>query len=235
LVFFFLGLTDFFLFLSPLEFKYSNCWLSKARSSSLFASTTGILTILVLINFQTFVLRTEKSFCGFSLDRKRFFFYQPVSYVNIGGSLALFIGNKRYRRRMFSDVYETIISCLNISFCASFMEIFCGKEIWNTPFIDILSQSFLLIAVILSWIGMRAIAGFGWIFLFILAITRIAGLNVAMGHLGIAYVFSAFVSIGLQTKDSIEMISSFKNDFIGVSNQIDNDIVTSSNVVKKLR
>jgi hypothetical protein len=82
---------------------------------------------------------------------------------------------------------------------------------------------------------MRAIAGFVWMFLFILAVTRIAGLNVAMGHLGVAYILSAFVGIGLQGKDSIQMISSFKNDFIGVSNQIGNDILSSSNVVKKLR
>jgi hypothetical protein len=108
------------------------------------------------------------------------------------------------------------------------------KGILSIPFINISSQSFLLVAVIFSWIGMRAIASFVWIFLFILAVTRIAGLNVAMDYLGVAYILSAFVSMGLQMKDSIHLISSFKNDFIGTANQIGGDIVSSGNVVKKL-
>jgi hypothetical protein len=35
-------------------------------------------------------------------------------------------------------------------------------------------------------------------------------------------------------KDSIHLISSFKNDFIGAANQIGGDIVSSGSTVKKL-
>ncbi|MDR2792548.1 MAG: hypothetical protein LBB61_02620 [Treponema sp.] len=74
---------------------------------------------------------------------------------------------------------------------------------------------------------MRAIAGFIWIFLFILAVGRIAGLNVAMGVLGVVYILSAFVSIGLQLKDSVNMLSSFKDDFIGAGHRVAGDIGSS--------
>jgi hypothetical protein len=197
------------------------------------------MAIPILISFQTFAVGIEKSFLFFHWTERALFSISP-SFVSTLAAILLYLSIViRYKLRLFSDAYETIIICLNILFCASFLEIFCGKEIWNIPFINISSQSFLLVAVILSWIGMRAIAGFIWIFLFILAVTRIAGLNVAMGSLGVAYILSAFVSMGLQMKDSIRMISSFKNDFIGVSNQIGGDIVSSSNIVnssvKKLR
>lgn len=139
---------------------------------------------------------------------------------------------KNFSNGLFSSVYELLIICLNILFCASFLEIFFPKEIWSIPFINISSQTFLLIAIILSWIGMRAIAGFVWIFLFILAVIRLAGLNVAMGNLGVAYILSAFVSMGLQLND-LHILSSFKNDFIGgAAHQIGGDVGSSINMVK---
>jgi hypothetical protein len=92
----------------------------------------------------------------------------------------------------------------------------------------------LLAAVVFSWVGMRAIAGFIWIFLFILAVTRIAGLNVAMGYFGMAYILSAFVSMGLQFKDSITMLSSFGNDFRGAAYKIGGDIGSSVDMAKSL-
>jgi hypothetical protein len=61
---------------------------------------------------------------------------------------------------------------------------------------------------------------------------QIVGLNVAMGYLGVAYILSAFVSMGLQMKDSIYMISSFKNDFIGVTHQIGGDMGASINTIR---
>jgi hypothetical protein len=177
------------------------------------------MAIPVLISFQTFVAGIEKSVWFVRWTEYASFSISP-SLVSTLAAIMLYLSIViRYRRRLFTDAYETVIICLNILFCASFLEIFCGKEIWSIPFINVSSQSFLLFAVILSWIGMRAIAGFVWIFLFILAVTRIAGLNNAMGYLGMVYILSAFVSMGLQMKDTL-MISSFKNDFIGLTNKV---------------
>jgi hypothetical protein len=183
------------------------------------------MAVPVLISFQTFV-------------KKGFFFFNEFSispsFISTLAAIMLYLSVVvRYRLKLFSDAYETVIICLNILFCASFLEIFFSKETWKIPFINISSQSFLLAAIILSWAGMRAIAGFVWIFLFILAVTRIADLNVAMGYFGVVYILSAFVSIGLQLKDSVRLIS-FKNDFLGVAHHIGEDIGSSVKMVAQV-
>jgi hypothetical protein len=191
------------------------------------------MAVPVFISFLTFTVEIEKKILWiFPLTETVSFSISP-SLISTLAAIMLYLSVVvRYRLKLFSDVYETIIICLNILFCASFLEIFFPKEIWNIPFINISSQSFLLMAVILSWIGMRAIAGFVWIFLFVLAATRIAGLNAAMGRLGTAYILSAFISIGLQLKDSVRMISSFKNDFRGVTRHVGGDIASSINTIR---
>jgi hypothetical protein len=202
----------------------------------LFRQTLSIvfMAIPVLISFEPFRVVIEKTFLWVFHRTKEVPFSISPSLVSTLAAIMLYLSIIiRYNRKMFSDVYETIIICLNILFCASFMEIFFPKGIWNIPFINISSQSFLLIAIILSWVSMRAIAGFIWIFLFILAVTRIAGLNVAMGNLGVVYILSAFVSMGLQMGDSIKIISSFRNDFIGTAKHIGGDINSSKSFVKK--
>jgi hypothetical protein len=191
------------------------------------------MAVPVFISFMTFTVEVEKKILWIFPQTETVSFSISPSFISTLTAIILYLSVVvRYRLKLFSDVYETLIICLNILFCASFLEMFFPKEIWNIPFINISSQSFLLGAVILSWIGMRAIAGFVWIFLFIIAATRIAGLNAAMGHLGAAYILSAFISIGLQLKDSVRMIYSFKNDFIGVTRHVGGDIDSSINTIR---
>jgi len=139
----------------------------------------------------------------------------------------------RGRIKLFSNAYETVIVSLNILFCASFLEFFFPKEPWNIPLINISSQSFLFLAVIFSWIGMRTFAGFIWLGLFFMTIPRFVGLNMAMGLWGVVYIMSAFVSIGLQLKDHVHLLSDLKNDFIGVSSRIAEDSKLAAVEAKK--
>jgi hypothetical protein len=190
------------------------------------------MIVPVLISFQTFSADIKKNILFIKWTEHNEYSISPSLISTLAGIMLYLSVVVRYRLKLFSNVHETIIICLNILFCASFLEIFCGKEIWSIPFINISAQSFLLITIILSWVVMRAIAGFAWMFLFILAVTRIVGLNVTMSYLGVIYILSAFVSIGLQLKDSVHMLSSFKNDFIGVAEHIGSDIDSSKSFVK---
>ena len=156
------------------------------------------------------------------------------SFVSVLAGILLYLSIVvRGRVKIFSNAYETVVVVLNILFCASFLEIFFPKEPWFIPFINISSQSFLLAAIVLSWIGMRTLAGFIWIGLFLLALSRIVGLNMAMGNAGVVYIISAFVSIGLQLKDHVHLLSDFKNDFIGGSSRIAEDAKLSISEAKK--
>jgi len=139
----------------------------------------------------------------------------------------------RGRIKIFSNAYETVVVVLNVLFCASFLEMFFPKEPWKIPFINISSQSLLLMAIVLSWIGMRTLTGFIWIGLFLMALSRIVGLNMALGIWGVVYIMSAFVSIGLQLNDHIQLLSDFKNDFLGISSRIAEDAKLSISATKK--
>jgi len=139
----------------------------------------------------------------------------------------------RGRLKIFSTPHEVVLFILNILFCASFLEIFVSKDVWKIPFINVSSQSFLIAAIIFSWIGMRAFAGFIWIGLFLISLSRIVGLNVAMGNLGVIYILSAAVGLLLQGKDHIHLLSSFKDDFIGSASRITDDVNASISVTKK--
>jgi hypothetical protein len=194
--------------------------------------TILFMSIAVFISFMTFIGVIEKNFLFFRWTEYEAFSISPSLISTLAAILLYLSVVVRNKIKLFSDAYETTVVCLNVLFCASFLELFFPKEIWSIPFINISSQSFLMIAVILSWIGMRAVSGFVWIFLFILAVTRIAGLNIAMGTYGVIYILSAFISIGLQLKDSVHLLTSLKNDFIGTAYHIGGNMRSSINMVK---
>jgi len=128
-----------------------------------------------------------------------------------------------------------IITILNVMFCASFLNVFFPSKPWILPFINISSQSFLWVAIGLSWLGMSAIAGFVWIGLFILAIFRLGDVNIAMGTAGIVYILSAFGSIGIQLSgiNNIKYImEDLRIDFLTSGRHLSGDINSSVSFTK---
>ncbi|MCL2186211.1 MAG: hypothetical protein FWB86_10215 [Treponema sp.] len=192
---------------------------------------------IVLMVIPVFISFTQ----GFSHTKTIFFVFRSTTYYSIAPSLLSTLAGVflylsivvRGRVNLFKNAYETVIVVLNVLFCASFLEIFFPKEPWIIPFLGMSSQSFLLMAIVFSWIGMRALAGFLWIGLFLMALGRIVGLNLAMGLWGVVYIISAFVSIGLQLKDHVHLLSDFKNDFIGISSRVAEDSKLSISETKE--
>jgi hypothetical protein len=134
--------------------------------------------------------------------------------------------------------HKIILYVLNILFCASLMEIFVGKEIWNIPFINLSSQSFLFMAIIMSWMCMRAFVGFIWMAIIVAATFRIAEVNLALGSQGVVYLICASISIiGQMREYETDIISSFKNEFFATSSQagshIKGDISEAITATKK--
>lgn len=141
----------------------------------------------------------------------------------------------------FKSPSDTILSLLTVLFCASFLSYFCGDTTIDFPGpvkdLYIPGKTLLLIAIAASWLGISAVAGFIWIFLFILSAVRIAEGDTAMGIWGAVYILSAFVGIILQLKQqNAGFRASLQQDFISASarmkRQVVNDMGASVQSVK---
>jgi hypothetical protein len=111
------------------------------------------------------------------------------------------------------SVPDVVVTILNILFCASFLSFFFGGNAWNIPIIHISSKSVVIIAIIASWICLPTIAGFIWLFLFVIAVPRMATGNSAMGWWGVVYIISAFMGFCLQTDTIGNVLPQLKREF----------------------
>jgi hypothetical protein len=91
----------------------------------------------------------------------------------------------------FCSPSDTILSLLTILFCSSFINFFLN---------DNFGKILLLVSLLLSWLGLKFIAGIVWIVLIAFVGTRVMVANTAMGVWGSLYILSAFLGIVLQLK-----------------------------------
>ena len=70
----------------------------------------------------------------------------------------------------------------------------------------------LLFAVVLTWLGMKSIAGYGWIVFIIAAASNLMKVNNAFERLGAVFIITAAISMFLQVKD-LNNIKDFISDF----------------------
>jgi len=138
----------------------------------------------------------------------------------------------RFKANVFKKPYEVLIAALNILLCASFLTLFVGETQWLIFTID--SRAFLVVAIALSWLGMRSIAGFVWVGLFLLATFRMFAVDEAMDIWGAVYILTAFLGLGLQLGNYIHNIADLKSDFMGVGAKIGGDIRASADVAVKI-
>lgn len=117
--------------------------------------------------------------------------------------------------------FHVLIILLNIWMCATFIGIFFSGKAWKIPLIDMNSRAFLLMCILMSWVGMRIFAGIMWIVLFFIGIIHAAGLDQAMGFYGVIYILCVSASIILQFKQFYAdgIITSINTDFFGVARQ----------------
>lgn len=134
-------------------------------------------------------------------------------------------------------IFSIVQTIVNVWALSGLCSMFVGNEIWNIPFINISSFSFLLLIALLSWIGARCISGFLWIALIIIEISHITEINNAMGIYGALYIIFMFISLLLQMSDIVHL-QDFKNDFFGktkrIGKRVKKDVDTSVEKAKKL-
>ena len=119
----------------------------------------------------------------------------------------------------FNNATDTILSCLTILFCSSFLNFFTGdmeiQILWFEIFIS--GKLLLTVAFLLSWLGVALVAKFVWIALFILAAARILIGDAAMGIWGVVYVLSAFLGIVFQLKQqSVDFRESLGREIVSI-------------------
>jgi hypothetical protein len=126
----------------------------------------------------------------------------------------------------FCSFSDTVLSLLTILFCSSFINFFLNDNI---------GKIILLVSLLLSWLGLKFIAGIVWIVLIAFVGTRVMIVNAAMGVWGSIYILSAFVGIVLQLKQ-VNLIKDIGREFKSMSSRahykIFNDIGSIANYAK---
>lgn len=148
---------------------------------------------------------------------------------------ALFLITPSYLRSNIKlTVYNIIQGTLNILFMSSFIGLIVGGEVWSIPFINISSQAILIFCILLSWIGMKSITGFIWIFLLILAIGRITDVDIAMGFWGVAFILCGSISLLCQLKGTNQnLLLALESDFYGYGKSIQTEVKEATNTAAK--
>lgn len=125
---------------------------------------------------------------------------------------------------VFKNPIKVILVILNITFVATFSKTFLSNEKWFM--FGISSQTLAIMCVVFSWLGMKSIAGFSWIILFIVSIPTLTKINNEMGLFGYIYILSAFLSIGMQIAGGYITlnIDNLKADFFTTANTIKSDV-----------
>lgn len=140
--------------------------------------------------------------------------------------------------KYFESGFSIVLNVFNILWTASFISIFISSENFNIPFVNqpMNSQVLMLLAIVLSLISMRAIAGYIWIALAILAVFRLTAINEAMGLWGVAYILCAYISIGIQIW-KLKLLELNREEFLyefrGHGSRVFGDVVSSINLTQE--
>lgn len=121
-----------------------------------------------------------------------------------------------YIRQILKYRNISLISILflisNLYLFATWVQVAMG---FTGSFTNIIISMGLIIAIILSWVGMRSIAGFSWIILIILCAYNIINNAERLAHWGGLFLIFSIISIWIQTKMPLdEFFSVFKNEFM---------------------
>lgn len=137
----------------------------------------------------------------------------------------------------FKSPVKVLLAILNITFIASFSKTFLNNTEWKLfglVKLGISSQTFAILCVAFSWLGMKSLAGFSWVILFVASISTLTKINNELGFLGYLYILCAFLSIGMQIAGGYISIDTeqLKSDFFSTSGIIKSDVNKSIETTK---
>lgn len=138
-------------------------------------------------------------------------------------------GNKNIK-----GILSYLIIAFDIMFVSSFLNILCTNDPWPIPFLTIDNQTFLIFAILISWVGISAVSGIMWIVVFILGITELTKIESAMGFVAVVYLICAFLSI-LAQLTFFKINFSFKEEFMNkAAKKIKGDISATGKVINNI-
>jgi len=150
----------------------------------------------------------------------------------ISGVMSIALLSPMYLRNIFiwkRSLYHILSAFLIFSIFASFFKL----AMISQSFFESFHTFILLLAIILTWIGLRAIAGFAWILVLLIALYSIVENNINMGYFGFLYIIFGFLGILLHSKlNPGEFFKEFKSDFSGHATVIKNNANAAINETK---
>lgn len=166
---------------------------------------SGILIMLIPVGLSFFTYQTDITktyFMIFEHKINKSINIQP-SFITMLAALFFYMSYiLRYNffkieniEQIFISLFQMILDTWAIAGICSF---FAGNTVWNVPLINVNSQTFIILMIVFSLIGARALAGFSWIIMIIVGIGHMTEINNAMGIFGAIYILSFSVSLGMQ-------------------------------------
>ena len=130
---------------------------------------------------------------------------------------------RKYVRNV-ANIPVLLLVLLDVVFIASLIESFlpaqsvCLFKFFKVEVLTVNPQMILVFALLVAWLGMRAISGFAIILLLIAFLSRSQELNVSLGMYGTAYALCGIFSLVIQCKlpsmvPEIGLWNSLKQDF----------------------
>jgi hypothetical protein len=131
------------------------------------------------------------------------------------------------------SIYTLISFVLFLFIFGSLIELALGGNGVNSGIIEMI----FVIAIALSWLGIKAIAGICWMLLFIAVAFSVVWNNAIMGMYGFIYLASAFIGLVLHSElNPGHLVAGFKEEFRisdGIKKAINTDIDEARNLAKQ--
>lgn len=119
------------------------------------------------------------------------------------------------KETLFEAIISSIRAFLNIWVLAALISVVLSTANDKVATVSVFKYNtctLFLLAVILSWLGMRTIAGYSWIIFFLAGINHIEQINKAMGMHGAVFIITTAISLVLQVNNYAN-IKDFASDF----------------------
>ncbi len=201
------------------------------NDTAMSITTQRILSLIFLI--------IAVSMAFLSYDRAGIFFNTKLEIFPgfISTLVAIILIAPLYARNIlkWNKSFYTLISLiLFLILFGSLVELAMGGNGLNSQVV----QYLLLSAIVLSWLGMKSIAGGSWLLLFPAIAVSIIENNTAMGFYGFIYVACGFIGILLHSElNPANLVSGIKEEFSGsteIQNAIKSDINQTINTIKSV-
>lgn len=200
------------------------------------ADLLGIVIMIVpfLISYQFHVIK-EITILGFTIKSENINIWPNfiTGAFAVSFYAALIIRYSIFKsNNLVQSLISAIRSFLDCWVLAALLSLVLPTNDWKsisfTPFSPNTQVLFLLFAIVLTWVGMKTIAGYSWIIFIFTASGHLSKVSDAMEKVGAFFIITVAISLFLQIKD-LSDIKDFLQDFKASTNRYSSQIKESIN------